>query len=152
MCCAVPPGHIRAAWLLKPWATSMGGAGTCHNMKADASRRWLAVLKAQMLVCWQVLSPWCSRGHNERYKGLSVCAVQSQHQVSRALRLWTHSENLPILVHCIHGKDRTGLIVALLLRLIDVPLEVCGPKVTKVCKVCCNCVKQQSGGCIQLAV
>ena len=49
---------------------------------------------------------------------------QSKDQVARALRLWTHEENLPILVHCIHGKDRTGLVIALLLFLIGVPIEV----------------------------
>ena len=50
--------------------------------------------------------------------------LQSQPQVARALRLWTHEENLPILVHCIHGKDRTGLIIALLLFLVEAPIEV----------------------------
>ena len=53
-----------------------------------------------------------------------MAELQSKDQVGRALRLWTHQENLPILVHCIHGKDRTGLVIALLLFLIDVPIEV----------------------------
>lgn len=30
------------------------------------------------------------------------------------------AENFPILVHCVHGKDRTGLIAMLLLGLLDV--------------------------------
>ncbi len=31
-----------------------------------------------------------------------------------------------VVVHCMGGKDRTGLVAALLLRLVDVPLEVIG--------------------------
>lgn len=40
--------------------------------------------------------------------------------IARALRVFADEENLPCVVHCVHGKDRTGLIVALLLRLLGV--------------------------------
>ena len=40
--------------------------------------------------------------------------------IARALRVFAHAENLPAIIHCIHGKDRTGLIVALLLLLLGV--------------------------------
>ena len=40
--------------------------------------------------------------------------------IARALRVFAHAENLPIIIHCIHGKDRTGLIIALLLLLLGV--------------------------------
>ncbi|WP_380158255.1 tyrosine-protein phosphatase [Kineococcus sp. R86509] len=33
------------------------------------------------------------------------------------------AEPAPVLVHCAAGKDRTGLVVALVLRLLDVPRE-----------------------------
>lgn len=33
-------------------------------------------------------------------------------QIERALRLIDDPENQPILVHCLHGSDRTGIVVA----------------------------------------
>jgi protein-tyrosine phosphatase len=47
-------------------------------------------------------------------------AAQSMRPIARALRVFAHAENLPIIMHCIHGKDRTGLIIALLLLLLGV--------------------------------
>ena len=35
------------------------------------------------------------------------------------LRVFTDKEKLPILIHCAHGKDRTGIIVMLLMMLCD---------------------------------
>lgn len=40
--------------------------------------------------------------------------------IARALRLFADSANFPILVHCVIGKDRTGLVVMLLLLLCGV--------------------------------
>ena len=51
--------------------------------------------------------------------------------LAKALRLFTRPESFPILVHCIHGKDRTGLVVMLLLLLCGVPKEVRDPKSSK---------------------
>ena len=36
------------------------------------------------------------------------------------LRLMNQDDNLPMLMHCAHGKDRTGLIVAIFLGLLEV--------------------------------
>ena len=41
----------------------------------------------------------------------------SKPEVASALRIFTVQQNYPILVHCIHGKDRTGLVVGLVLLL-----------------------------------
>lgn len=51
--------------------------------------------------------------------------LQSKTAFAAALRLFTEEKNYPVLVHCIHGKDRTGLIIMLLLLLCDVPAKVC---------------------------
>lgn len=37
------------------------------------------------------------------------------------LRLVADEDNLPLLVHCSAGKDRTGVVIAVLLRLLGVP-------------------------------
>ncbi|KAK9841764.1 hypothetical protein WJX81_001496 [Elliptochloris bilobata] len=37
--------------------------------------------------------------------------------IARALRLFADSANYPVLVHCVIGKDRTGLVIMLLLLL-----------------------------------
>lgn len=46
-----------------------------------------------------------------------------QPELANALNILSHQGTYPTLVHCTQGKDRTGIIVALLLFLLDVPLE-----------------------------
>src|ERR1700694_5331129 len=41
----------------------------------------------------------------------------------QAFREFASSARYPILIHCTQGKDRTGLLVALVLLLLEVPLE-----------------------------
>ena len=47
----------------------------------------------------------------------------SKRRIARSFRLLFKFDRLPALVHCIHGKDRTGIIVALLQLLAGVPRE-----------------------------
>lgn len=44
-------------------------------------------------------------------------------EIADALRLISDPANQPILLHCTQGKDRTGLLVMLVLLLLDVPTE-----------------------------
>lgn len=39
------------------------------------------------------------------------------------LRVFAKDSSLPSLVHCAHGKDRTGVIIMLLLLICDTPHE-----------------------------
>jgi len=48
----------------------------------------------------------------------------SKPSFSKAMRIFAVGANYPVLVHCIHGKDRTGLIVMLMLLLCDVPTKL----------------------------
>jgi len=44
----------------------------------------------------------------------------SKRGVAKCMRVFLFEENFPVLVHCVHGKDRTGIIIALLLLLCGV--------------------------------
>lgn len=60
-----------------------------------------------------------------------VVVVQGKKEIAKALRVFVDHNNYPVLVHCIHGKDRTGLIVMLIMLLCSVepevmPLSNCG--------------------------
>lgn len=41
-------------------------------------------------------------------------------EVADMLRLLLEKENVPVLIHCAHGKDRTGVIVAIILGCLEV--------------------------------
>lgn len=53
------------------------------------------------------------------YDTLDFCGPE----LSTALHLLASSSTYPVLVHCTQGKDRTGIIVALLLFLLEVPMD-----------------------------
>jgi len=44
-------------------------------------------------------------------------------EICNALLELSSSRRYPVMIHCTQGKDRTGLIIALLLFLLDVPLD-----------------------------
>lgn len=43
--------------------------------------------------------------------------------IREVLNLYSRPEVMPNLIHCTHGKDRTGLICMLVLMILDVPRE-----------------------------
>jgi protein-tyrosine phosphatase len=53
------------------------------------------------------------------YDSLDHCGPE----ILETLRAYTSLSRYPILIHCTQGKDRTGLIVFLLLSLLGVGLE-----------------------------
>ncbi|KAI9761640.1 MAG: hypothetical protein M4579_000874 [Chaenotheca gracillima] len=44
-------------------------------------------------------------------------------EIRQAFEIISNAANYGLLVHCTQGKDRTGLIIALILFLLDVPLK-----------------------------
>jgi len=53
-----------------------------------------------------------------------LVVMQGKKEIAKALRVFVDHNNYPVLVHCIHGKDRTGLIVMLIMLLCSVEPEV----------------------------
>lgn len=47
--------------------------------------------------------------------------AECQSQIKQVFEILADPETFPVLIHCTAGKDRTGLIVALLLSLLQVP-------------------------------
>lgn len=43
-------------------------------------------------------------------------------EILSVFRLLADEKNYPVMIHCTQGKDRTGLIVLLLLSMLDVPV------------------------------
>lgn len=50
--------------------------------------------------------------------------LKASDKIAQCMRLFVNRSNYPILIHCIHGKDRTGIIVMLLLMLCNIPIDV----------------------------
>lgn len=50
---------------------------------------------------------------------LDLCGLE----IKEALESFLEPDNLPVLVHCTQGKDRTGIVVMLALMVVGVPLE-----------------------------
>lgn len=45
-------------------------------------------------------------------------------EIAHTLRLLLDQSNVPVLIHCAHGKDRTGVIVALVLGCLEVDDDI----------------------------
>lgn len=74
--------------------------------------------KAAYVVGQQVLSPM---GVNRMYKEF---ATYCQGEILEAMMVFADPKNYPIEIHCTQGKDRTGLVSALILKIAGVPEDV----------------------------
>ncbi|DBA66099.1 hypothetical protein WJX79_008454 [Trebouxia sp. C0005] len=72
----------------------------------------------------QVMAPAVADAHKLGYDKLYRLLLDyGKKEVAKALRVFVDHNNYPVLVHCIHGKDRTGLIVMLIMLLCSVEPE-----------------------------
>ena len=67
---------------------------------------------------------WALLNQRELWQNYLDILEHSQGPVIDAIRIIANEDNLPILVQCSHGKDRTGVIVALVLGCLGVEEEV----------------------------
>lgn len=121
---------------------------TTYGIHADVYHVDLLPLVVQLLIMWQlpatlklqVVSAALRKREPDRLVAGAVADPKvvgyaklykfmldhARPQIARALRLCATRSRvgaLPMLVHCIHGKDRTGIIVALILKLCGVSDE-----------------------------
>jgi protein-tyrosine phosphatase len=67
---------------------------------------------------------WTERSQNVAWEQWNIAVLdQAQPEMAAALRVIATAPAAPLLFHCVAGKDRTGLIAALLLALADVEPE-----------------------------
>ena len=57
------------------------------------------------------------------FKLYKIILAGGKRRIARSFRILFNYDSFPALVHCIHGKDRTGLVVALLQLLAEVPRD-----------------------------
>ncbi|CEP07690.1 hypothetical protein [Parasitella parasitica] len=74
--------------------------------------------KAAYVIGKKVLTPM---GVNKMYKEF---ATYCQAEIREALMVFTKPQNYPIEIHCTQGKDRTGMVSALILSIAGVPQDI----------------------------
>lgn len=74
--------------------------------------------KAAYVVGQEILSPM---GVGKMYKEL---VTYCQEEVLAAMMVFTNPSNYPIEIHCTQGKDRTGIVSALIMSIAGVPKDV----------------------------
>jgi protein-tyrosine phosphatase len=77
---------------------------------------------------WQLLSLRFGKARKIDYHEAMRDAYQEyvtdfQPEFSKILKLTSESSNLPILIHCTGGKDRTGFACSLIQQMLDIPIE-----------------------------
>ncbi|KAJ2962219.1 hypothetical protein NQZ79_g2625 [Umbelopsis isabellina] len=77
------------------------------------------------LIGTRVLQPKGLKGLNRDF--IDYCGEQ----IIQAIRILLASATYPVLVHCTQGKDRTGLVIALVLLLCNVPRDLIVKDYTK---------------------
>ncbi|DBB07498.1 TPA: hypothetical protein ACH3X3_008962 [Trebouxia sp. C0006] len=71
-----------------------------------------------------VVQPAVANPEEMGYSGLYAAILShGKSRVAIALRILMVEENFPVVIHCTHGKDRTGVIIMLLLLLCNVSTE-----------------------------
>lgn len=86
----------------------------------------ISVLGDRDPVYWAMLHAERDRVGEDGYIAFSYASFLERHAglFGEAVRAFARAPEGGVVVHCVAGKDRTGLVVGLLLRVAGVPLEV----------------------------
>lgn len=86
--------------------------------------RFAALDKATMKK--RILGGQLKRGDTEKLMldSYRYYVIKYRKKIARIFNTLAISDQLPAVVHCVSGKDRTGIVIALLLEILGVPLEV----------------------------
>eukprot|EP00210_Caulerpa_lentillifera_P006934 g6630.t1 len=76
-------------------------------------------MKSCDIMCSAVADPKCF-GFSQLYK---LLIDKASNVLADLLRVFANADNYPILMHCTHGKDRTGIVAYLLEAICGVSLE-----------------------------
>lgn len=52
-----------------------------------------------------------------------IFVTTCQHEIKKAVMPLADPNAFPVVIHCTHGKDRTGVTIGILLALMGVPLD-----------------------------
>lgn len=74
--------------------------------------------KAAYIIGQKVLAPM---GVNKMYREF---ATYCKAEIREALMVFADPQNYPIEIHCTQGKDRTGMVSALILSIAGVPQDI----------------------------
>ncbi|KAI9478337.1 MAG: protein-tyrosine phosphatase-like protein [Benjaminiella poitrasii] len=74
--------------------------------------------KAAYIIGQKVLAPM---GVNKMYREF---ATYCKAEIREALSIFTNPKNYPIEIHCTQGKDRTGMVSALIMAIAGVPEDI----------------------------
>ena len=94
-------------------------------MQANFIVRWLSILLVVFdwitgLHLFVKLYTWMIINNQSVAKQYIDILEKTKPVIADILRLMIQQDTLPMLIHCAHGKDRTGIIVAVVLGLLEV--------------------------------
>ena len=119
--------HKRRHYITNIWSTEQGIQYTFSQMNVFLKLVCLFLKVVDLLCGSRLLSKFVSStvlNRLELWEHYKTIAEVSKKPIATSLRIIASRENLPLLVQCAAGKDRTGIIVALVLGCLGVSHQV----------------------------
>ncbi|KAJ7160906.1 protein-tyrosine phosphatase-like protein [Mycena filopes] len=113
-----------------PWdVVNINFIGTKFNLNVLKQLKWWQLIWFMaLMICRRRMDAIRILGRNvlgpKGLVGLSKDSLRfCQAEICQALEVFADPKSYPVLVHCTQGKDRSGLVVMLVLFAVGVPLE-----------------------------